>query len=55
MEWLRGNLMPEDPAARKVTIFVHGKNHPMPAPAAGAAAPLGLGDVRRLKAVGTDR
>ena len=50
VEWLKGNLMPQDPSARKVTIFVHGKNHPLEEVDARAGpAPMGLADVYRLK------
>ena len=59
--WLQANLVPETPLARKITVFVHGKNHPLDAAAAAAAGagagtggnalqPMGLADVPRLKA-----
>jgi secreted Zn-dependent insulinase-like peptidase len=58
VEWLKGNLVPGVESARKVTIFVHGKNHPLGEPGAGVVAaaaapppppPMGLADVPRLK------
>ena len=32
VEWLRANLVPTEPSCRRVTVFVHGKNHPLVAP-----------------------
>mmetsp|Transcript_29866 Transcript_29866/g.74068 ORF Transcript_29866/g.74068 Transcript_29866/m.74068 type:complete len:953 (+) Transcript_29866:90-2948(+) len=29
VEWLKHNLVPEHPKARHITVFVHGKNHPL--------------------------
>lgn len=49
VEWLRANLTPTEPSCRRVTVFVHGKNHPLVAPAGDEPAPMGQDDVARLK------
>ena len=49
VEWLRANLVPTEPSCRRVTVFVHGKNHPLVAPTGDEPVPMGQDDVDRLK------
>ena len=48
VEWLRANVVPTAPDARRVTIFVHGKNHPLGDDGSNPGA-MGAEDVKRLK------
>ena len=48
VEWLKANVVPTAPNARRVTIFVHGKNHPLGDDGSNPGA-MGPEDVKRLK------
>ena len=48
VEWLKANVVPTAPNARRVTIFVHGKNHPLGDDGSNPGA-MGAEDVKRLK------
>ena len=49
VEWLQANVVPAAPNARRITVFVHGKNHPLDSSSDAGKDALGLGDVPRLK------
>ena len=48
VEWLKANAVPTAPNARRVTVFVHGKNHPLGDDGSNPGA-MGPEDVKRLK------
>ena len=48
VEWLKANVVPTAPNARRVTIFVHGKNHPLGDDGSNPGA-MGPEDVKGLK------
>ena len=53
VDWLEANLNPTNPACRRITVFVHGKNHPLASrenDSAEAPRALGADDVARVKA-----
>ena len=53
VDWLEANLNPTNPACRRITVFVHGKNHPLASrenDSAEAPRALGADDVARMKA-----